>query len=83
MGYSEKSIREFLDSLRNGENGTDAENTVSSEKDELTDREFEGLVKYDQDNLIALPGGPDLEKSNLRHFSQVLPYPIDTQSATT
>ncbi len=31
IGYSEKVIREFLDLLRNGENGTVAENPVLSE----------------------------------------------------
>ena len=44
MGYSEKAVREFLDLLRNGENGTDAENPVSSENPELTndlEREFD------------------------------------------
>lgn len=35
VGYSEKAVREFLDLLRNGENGTDAENPVLSENHEL------------------------------------------------
>jgi predicted ArsR family transcriptional regulator len=44
VGYSEKAVREFLDLLRNGENGTDTENPILSENTGLTseaDREFD------------------------------------------
>jgi len=40
VGYSEKAIREFLENLRNRENGTGAENPVSSENDGLVEREI-------------------------------------------
>ncbi len=46
VGYSEKSIREFLDLLRTRGNGTDSDSPVSSKSHTLTktdskDREFD------------------------------------------
>jgi len=55
IGYSEKVIREFLDLLRNGENGTVAENPVLSENPELTqdneNRQFEDDEQDDSNSL--------------------------------
>lgn len=55
VGYAEKSVREFLDSLRNRENGTDAETPVSSEipalANEAEAREFEDDEEADTNGL--------------------------------
>ena len=55
VGYSEKAVREFLDLLRNGENGTDAENPVLSENPELAnDSENRAFDDDEQDDSNSL-----------------------------
>ena len=54
VGFSRQAIREFLDLLRNGENGTDAENPVLLENPELAneaDREFDDDEQDDSNSL--------------------------------
>ena len=67
VGYSEKTIREFLDSLRNGENGTAAENPVSSENPELTNEVGFGQPAINEfvKNLQLIKNGTEAENDKL------------------